>query len=277
MKEAPQPCSPKEPLRTIRKAKSALSAVLYGLGAALIYRDVVNRRHVRPLRILSAHRVIRETGPLTDRDRADLARGCLCLSDFVDRVHYLRDNYSFLSLGECLRGLKEPAALPANALVLTFDDGFEDVHRHAWPVLLVAEIPFTVFLTTGFVGRDPLMLNAAQVGEMAAQSQGLVTWGAHGVTHRPLTDLDPAAAEQEILQSRRDVEALTGSRVEVFCYPDGRYNDTIKSLLVKHGFAGACATGRALNYGTIDPFALQRIPFESEPLDRFAFRVAGRT
>ena len=37
-------------------------------------------------------------------------------------------------------------------VVLTFDDGFADVHEHAWPLLRERGLPFTIYLTTAYVG-----------------------------------------------------------------------------------------------------------------------------
>ncbi len=34
---------------------------------------------------------------------------------------------------------------------VTFDDGFETVYRHAWPVLQELRIPATVFLNTAYL------------------------------------------------------------------------------------------------------------------------------
>ena len=103
----------------------------------------------------------------------------------------------------------------------------------------------------------------------------LVDWGAHGISHASLTDLAPAAVEKEITGSKERLESLVGGRVELFCYPDGKVDDHVRALVIRHAFAGACATGRIPNWGAVDPFLLKRIPFVAEDLARFAFRVAG--
>jgi peptidoglycan/xylan/chitin deacetylase (PgdA/CDA1 family) len=40
-------------------------------------------------------------------------------------------------------------SLPADAVALTFDDGYRDMHAEAWPVLRDLNIPATLFLATG--------------------------------------------------------------------------------------------------------------------------------
>ena len=272
MKER-SPSSP--PVDPFRKVKSVLGAVLCKMGAARVYRDVVNRRHGNPLRILSGHRVIDETSILTDMDRRDLARGCLTRRSFEAGVQYLSRAYRLVSLDEVVRGLNAGEPLPVNAVVLTFDDGYRDLFVHVYPFLTERRVPFTVFLTTGWIGR-PGYLGEKEIRQMAADDRSRISWGAHGVTHGDLSTMTRSEAGQEISESKQAVERLIGRTVNCFCYPDGKYSGEVKQLLSQNGFAVACATGRRLNAGRIDPFELQRIPFEKEPFWRFALRVAGR-
>jgi peptidoglycan/xylan/chitin deacetylase (PgdA/CDA1 family) len=239
----------------------------------------VNLARRPALRILSIHRVIDASARLSVRDRQDLDRGCLSLQQFKAALRYLRKCYRLVSLADAVEALARPGAgaPPRNAVALTFDDGFRDVAVAALPHLLAEAVPFTLFLTTGWTGSDPLMMNADEVKEVRDRAGSLASWGAHGVTHRALTDLPPAEAEAEILKSRDDVAALTGVRPRLFCYPEGRLNETVRGLVKRAGFMAACATGRRLNVPPVDLFSLQRIPLESEPLGRFAFRIAGRT
>ena len=213
----------------------------------------------------------------SDDDRQDLERGCLSLAEFAARLMYLKRHYAPFALPDYARRLRTGTLPPEHAVVLTFDDAFSDVYVHALPLLIEASFPFTVFLTTGWVGCDGRMLSVAQIRDMAERAAGLVSWGAHGVRHRPLTDMTIDDAEREIVESRKSVEGWVGGAIDLFCYPDGKFNDQVEDVLRKHGFTAACATGRSLNAGQVDPLALKRIPFEGESFARFAFRVAGRT
>ena len=259
---------------TTRRLKAALCETFFRVGAVPVYREWVNLRCGNPLRILSAHRVIDETCAASEKDREDLRRGCLTKTQFAAAIGHLKRHYDIVALDRVAEIIKSGGRLSRNALALTFDDGFADVFTNAYPLLKREGVPFTVCITTGFAGK-PGMLNIAQIQEMARDP--LVSWGAHGVTHRPLTELPSSEAEREIEDSQRAVEAMIGHKINLFCYPDGKYDDKIKQLLVARGFVAAFATGRTLNRGEIDLFALKRVPFEAEPLARFAFRVAGLT
>jgi peptidoglycan/xylan/chitin deacetylase (PgdA/CDA1 family) len=254
--------------------KRVLCRLAFACGGSSAYRALAGWRRGHALRILSIHRVIDAGAPLNDADRRDLARGVLSRSEFERRIRFIGRHYRFVDLKTVAAGMKSGAPIPAHAVVLTFDDGFRDVHAAAWPILAAMHVPFAVLLTTGFVGQ-PGMLSREEVGHMAARGQALITWGAHGVTHRALTAIAPSEAEDEIARSKQDVERLTGAAATVFAYPDGMYNAAVRELVERQGFDAALATGRTLNWAPCDRFALTRIPFEQEPLARFAFRLAG--
>ena len=255
--------------------KAALGHCLYRCGAWRLQRWAINARHRKVLRILSAHRVIAATGAGPAADRMALRRGSLSRSMFERAVRHLEKGYRLMSMDDALDGVDRQGQVAANALVLTFDDAYGDVWRSVYPLLQEKCIPFTVFLASDWVDRKPDILTSEQVREMA-QSE-LVTWGSHGVTHQAFTGLDDRELQSELVRSREHIAALTGRDVRYVCYPDGRYDERVRAAVQTAGYAAACATGRRVNTGSIDRFAMQRIPFEGEPLWRFAFRVAGRT
>jgi len=154
------------------RVKAALCELLFRCGAAALVRALNNRRRGNPVCILSAHRVADPAEPLSERDAADLARGCLSLPEFAQRIGWLRRRFHFASLEAYGRALAGGGTMGPNTVILTFDDGFRDVYRRAYPRLLADGIPFAVFLTTGWVGRDPLMLSEGDVREMARNGAG---------------------------------------------------------------------------------------------------------
>ena len=58
------------------------------------------------------------------------------------------------SLRRLLSTLADGQGLPTRAFVVTFDDGYANVHDYAWPILRELKIPATVFLVTNYVDQD---------------------------------------------------------------------------------------------------------------------------
>lgn len=73
-------------------------------------------------------------------------------SHFEQHLDVLRRTRAPLSLEEFVRRL-ERGSLPANAVAVTFDDGYLDNLINAKPRLASAGVPATVFLPTGYLGR----------------------------------------------------------------------------------------------------------------------------
>ncbi len=70
---------------------------------------------------------------------------------FRERLAFLKSwGANVLPLGEALARLRA-GTLPPRSVVLTFDDGFRDFHRHALPALRDFGFPCTLYLTTHYM------------------------------------------------------------------------------------------------------------------------------
>jgi peptidoglycan/xylan/chitin deacetylase (PgdA/CDA1 family) len=86
-----------------------------------------------------------------------------------------------------------------------------------------------------------------------------MTFGSHTRTHRPLTRLSVADAEEELRTSRRELEKLLGEPVSTIAYPFNNQNRAIRQAARRVGYtAGVGGTGRMNRRGT-DPLGLRRI------------------
>lgn len=75
---------------------------------------------------------------------------------FSRQMEYLHREYRVLDLDDIIRMLGNGDTLPNRAVALTFDDGYEDVYRNAFPILKKYNLPATVFVSTGFIDGDRL-------------------------------------------------------------------------------------------------------------------------
>lgn len=67
---------------------------------------------------------------------------------FRQHMKYLKENYMIARFEDDWRQLDE------QAVVVTFDDGYLDNFQNALPILEELDIPATVFITTGIIGKN---------------------------------------------------------------------------------------------------------------------------
>jgi peptidoglycan/xylan/chitin deacetylase (PgdA/CDA1 family) len=66
--------------------------------------------------------------------------------------------------------------------------------------------------------------------------------GAHTLTHPDLRTLSQQDKEREIAGSKAWLEELTGRKVDLFCYPSGRFDAATKEVVRTAGFSAARTT-----------------------------------
>lgn len=103
----------------------------------------------------------------------------------------------------------------------------------------------------------------------ALVADGLVTIGAHTVTHPVLAGLGAADCHREITESKLACEALIGAPVAAFAYPYGDFDAKAREEVRTAGFIFACSARRRPASATSDVFALPRIPVSNWDGDAF--------
>lgn len=119
----------------------------------------------------------------------------------------------------------------------------------------------------GGSGADGLMLTPEMIRTMAAQGFEI---GAHTVSHPILTSLTEDAARHEIEQCKRDLEAITGSPVRYFAYPNGKvgkdFDEQHKEMVRAAGFVAAFSTEVGAAVRGRDLFQVPRSrPWDANP------------
>jgi peptidoglycan/xylan/chitin deacetylase (PgdA/CDA1 family) len=72
---------------------------------------------------------------------------------FSAQMAHLARRWRVVSLAEVLAAFRAERALPARALLLTFDDAYLDFAENAWPVLARLGLPATLFVPTAYPDR----------------------------------------------------------------------------------------------------------------------------
>jgi peptidoglycan/xylan/chitin deacetylase (PgdA/CDA1 family) len=114
-----------------------------------------------------------------------------------------------------------------------------------------------------------VFLSRDEIGEMQA---GGIRFGAHTRTHPLLPWLGADALRAELGESRRAVEALTGSGPCWFAYPDGTFSERELEAVRAEGFAGAVQTFRRPDLG--GRYAVPRVGLDADATTDRAGRFA---
>ncbi len=153
--------------------------------------------------------------------------------------------------------------LPARPVLVTFDDGYEGVHRYALPVLARHSFVSTVFVTSGWLpgrhatgGALDTMLTWGQVRELAAAGSEI---GGHSHSHPQLDQLGARRLRFEALRCRELVGEELGTAPVSFAYPYGYSSRRVRAAVREAGFAQALAVGNAQARRRQGPYALERV------------------
>lgn len=181
--------------------------------------------------------------------------------------HIAAGGYTALTVGQLLAAIAGSSVPPPERpIVITFDDGFEDLHSVALPVLTRLGLRATAYIVTAYLGGtsrwlaplgegDRPMLSTRQVRDL---DEAGVEIGAHGHRHLALDEMPLSVAESEIDTSRICLEEIVDHEVVTFAYPFGYHTQSIKRYLAASGFESACGVKQALSYRGDDQFALAR-------------------
>ena len=152
-------------------------------------------------------------------------------------------------------------------ILLTFDDGFENVLRHGLNPLARYDFRAIEFLIPDLIGKtnvwettvgeaEERLMDVSQIREWLAAGHEI---GSHTSTHPNLTQISLREAREEIFSSKRKLEDQFGIPIRHFCYPYGGWNPAVRDLAAEAGYETACTTDFGLNLKSSPPWELKRI------------------
>jgi peptidoglycan/xylan/chitin deacetylase (PgdA/CDA1 family) len=232
-----------------------MSLIRAAAKATFTFADLVRPGFVGP-RILIYHQIGAGHGKQMD----------VPVEAFRLQLDYLAaGNWEVVSLGDAISSRAEPSAV--RKVVLTFDDGYEDLFTNAFPLLRQQNMPFTLYLTThptesgtpldGGGRSEPL--NWGQIESMF--DSGLMSVGVHTHTHPDLRHLDESEVDEELDVSDRLIESRLGFRPSDFAYPWGYWSEEA-DISVRARYSSAVLGGGPPISGDSDPLMLHRVPVQ---------------
>ncbi len=226
-----------------------------------LQRKLHNLTHPMLGRILMLHRVVEQR---SEGENHELE----ITPEFLRRTieAYRQQGHRFVSIDEACDIISK-GHTNHPFVCLTFDDGYQDNYDIAYPILKQMDIPFAIYVTTGFIDNripirwypdEKLGINTESLKTLDVDP--LCTIGAHTVSHPRLDTLTAEEQEKEILQSRQELENLLGHPIRHFSYPHGAYNtDTLKIVSDSRFLSSLCAWGGSIRKGNVNLLELPRI------------------
>lgn len=269
-------------------------------------------------------------------------------SGFREQLAYLlRKGYAFASMTELINTMKNKGKL-GKKVVLTFDDGFRNVVRNAYPIMREFNAKGCFYLVTALIGTDePIWtdyvetairsqepgqyqfdFNGEKITYMLTDKKSyeyamkdiktklrtipnatriehlkqfgsvkpesipeeffLANWeeikglppdvleiGSHTRSHPNCANFTSEAEyEEEINQSKKDIEGIIRREVAHFCYPAGSFNQEAIDKVRQSGYQSAVTVENGFVDNHSDLYQLKRIA-PSENLLVFKSRISG--
>lgn len=187
---------------------------------------------------------------------------------FRSQMRYLAESsFNVISLREIATLVRENRPFPPKTVAITFDDGFKNIYDLAFPVLKKFGFKATVFLVTGYCGRNNQWngqpewvpsLDLLNWNEVVEMSNNGIDFGAHTMSHPNLSKLLFQQATIEIVNSKSMIREHLGKDTMFFAYPYGEQTKEIKCI-VKDEFYGACSSELGFVTLNSDIYSLSRI------------------
>jgi peptidoglycan/xylan/chitin deacetylase (PgdA/CDA1 family) len=180
-----------------------------------------------------------------------LVLSSLSASHFAAIINHLhRKRLTPVTLGEAAgKSLTSGVRPLSNPIFLTFDDGCRSFYIHALPLLETLRFKVTVFPVAGYLGMSSSWdvmpsfphLTKSQIAEISALGHEI---GSHGCTHSNLAYLDMVDCIQELRDSKKILEDITGKPVTSISFPYGDWNMRVWEYAQNLGYThGAICRG----------------------------------
>lgn len=119
--------------------------------------------------------------------------------------------------------------------------------------------------------REYASVTWEQMREMSAAG---IEIGSHTATHPILPNVDIEHVRRELVESRERIAAEIGRAVDLFCYPNGNYDEAVMREVERAGYRCAVTVESGLNDERTHPLMLKRIHAEDD-LPHFIQSTSG--
>lgn len=207
--------------------------------------------------------------------------GTISTGLFHDQLSFLQSRkYNFISLDQ-FKAYLQGGPVPDNAVLVTFDDGYESFYTNAYPVMKELNVPAVSFVITGtidkplegttpFLNREELASLGKEQGFIGLQShtdsqhdkQNGKAYLTHHLTVNGRTETDAeykARLTGDAVTCRKKLGAYAQGSGDTLAYPFGIYNPEAISALQEGGVRYAFTVMPKIVTRSSDPMRLPRL------------------
>ena len=139
---------------------------------------------------------------------------------FRQHMQYLQANHKVLPLKQVINALQNKHPLPDKTVVITFDDGYDNIFENAHPILKEFSFPYTIFINPPLIGKLNYQLEWHQMKLMAKEGASFAN---HGSNHDHLLMKNTAESDEKWLsrtiQQIDQAEKTPWLQLEILCLP----------------------------------------------------------
>ena len=198
----------------------------------------------RGIKVLAYHRIV------DDERLAGTNWMCVHVDQFYQHLKWIEQlGYTAITFEDYWLYMIDELQLPRKPIIITFDDGYEEIYKLARPILQEFGMRAVLFVLGNRNVREnewdkkiglpaATLLNDNQIVELYEDGFEI---GAHTLNHVCLPQLPPVEAWKEIYDSKKNLESLINGRVYSFSYPYGAVTDDIQDMVAQIGFFFGCS------------------------------------
>lgn len=189
---------------------------------------------------------------------------------FEQQLIYLRDNgYTTISFDTLAADIKMGTTTPImKPIALTFDDGWENQYKYAFPLLKKYHMVATFYVYTNPVNHtNAHFLSWDQLREMSVAG---MTIGSHTLSHPFFKNSSSADIREEIFESKKVLEGELKKPILHFAQPFGYTSPKIEAFIKEAGYVSARGTHKGSMLTQSDLFDLRGY-FTSDNFNDFVY------
>lgn len=178
-----------------------------------------------------------------------------------EELKYIKDEgYTTITQKQLREYILNNSPIPEKSILITFDDGYMDNYYSAFPILKEFNMTATIFCIASELDGS-YYLSKEAIKEMSDYGIDIES---HTVTHSHLNKLEYNKQLEELIQSKKILEDITGKEIISIAYPFGDFNNNSIKAAKEAGYTLGFTTKLGLSDRNDNPLALDRIYISSK-------------